>query len=200
MSSSAFDSDAMEFYGDSSHTVKECTEYARMRRIGESHRMAELLALRAFPATRTDSEFLKGTHEQFADTPELGDKYKAIAEAHGLNTNGLVYIRGLARFPGDPQAWISGRGDVTRIAEERGWGVSGAVEVQRREVEPSVDIDVADDIVADLATDLVDEGMDPREATQLARDIRGGKIDNYDPAEHVRPIPSEGLEWSPEGF
>ena len=74
MSSAAFDSDAMGFYGDSRHTVKECTEYARMRRMGESHKLAELLALRVFPATRTDSEFLKGTHEQFSETPQLGDQ------------------------------------------------------------------------------------------------------------------------------
>jgi hypothetical protein len=194
----ATDHDAIEFYGDSRHTVEDCVNYARMRRMGESHRMAEILALRTFPATRTDKEFLKGTHEQFADAPGVGDRYKAIAEAHGLNTNGLVYIRGLARFPGDPQAWVSGRGDVSRIAEERGWGVHGAVEVERREVEPEPDITVADDIVADLATDLVEEGMDPREATQLARDIRSGKVDDYDPAEHVQDIPSEGLEWSPD--
>ena len=196
----AFDEDAADFYSDSKHTISECANYARMRRMGESHKMSEMLTLRTFPATRTDKEFLKGTHEQFADAPGIGDRYRAIAEAHGLSTNGLVYMRGLARFPGDPQAWVNGRGDVARIAEERGWGVTGAVECQRREVQPDPDIAIADEIVADLATDLVEEGMDPMEATELARDIRSGKIDNYDPAEHVQPVTGEALEWSPEGF
>ena len=34
----------------------------------------------------------------------------------------------MARFPGDPQAWIASRSDIKRLAEERNWDVSGAVE------------------------------------------------------------------------
>jgi hypothetical protein len=192
------DDDACDFFDNRSHTLDQCVNYMRMRRMGESHRMAKMLATGVSPALRTDKEFRKGMNYQFAGAPALGDRYKAIAEAHGLSTNGLVYIRGLARFPGDPAAWISGRGDVVRIAKERGWGVSGSVNIERREVEPPPDIEVADDIVGELATELVEEGMDPREATELARDIRSGKIDNYNPDEHMKPIPPEGLEYCPD--
>ena len=94
--------------------------------------MAEVLATRSFPGTRTDAEFMKGRYsgDQFAHAPWLGDYYRKVAEGHGVNPAGKYYCAGLADFPGDPTAWIDGRGDVERVAREKGYKVSGMVEYQ----------------------------------------------------------------------
>jgi len=117
---------------------------------GASDNLARMLALQSPPMSNTDREFLEGhcNGNQFADTPEIGDYYKSIAEQAGVDVTGKVYIPSLALFPGDPKAWVSDRGDVVRVAEERGMTVTGAVEVKGRQpelFEPPVD--VADDIV-----------------------------------------------------
>jgi hypothetical protein len=107
--------------------------YWESRSKGTSARLAEMLALQAPPRPNTDATFLHGhcNGSQFAAGPlagELGDRLKATAEAGGQNVKGKVYLGGLARFPGDPQAWVDGKGDVKRVCEERGWKCTGSVE------------------------------------------------------------------------
>lgn len=103
------------------------------------------------PYLNTDSVFMEGTANgrQFQDKPGLGDYYKKIAQAHGQDVVGKKYISQLARFPGDPEAFISSRGDVQKVLEQRGWGSEGAVRIKKRpiDVEPPPAVDVADDIV-----------------------------------------------------
>jgi hypothetical protein len=114
-----------------------------------------------------------------------------------VDTLGRVYLRGMARYPGDPEAWVSSRGDVARLAASRGWGVSGMVDVKRREVEPAPDVAVAADIVADYAQELIGErGMSVDEAMAYAARVRGGREDTGDLK--VDPIPAAGLDWSPD--
>lgn len=126
--------------------------YEQMRADGSSHKLAEMLALQSPPMSNTDREFLEGQHEQFAATPHHGDYYAKQAKRHGLaNTKGLTYMPGLARFPGDPQAWVTGRGDVAKVVEKNGWACDGSVKVNAmRQEEPKV-VDVAPDIVQDVA-------------------------------------------------
>src|SRR5262249_43676632 len=110
--------------------------YEEMRAAGQTHTIAEILATRRAPASRTDREFLLGhcNGSQFQDQPKLGDHYKNVAEANGQDTTGKVYLSQLANFPGDPEAWVSGRGDVERVCRERGWGCEGHVNVPHRGV------------------------------------------------------------------
>lgn len=84
------------------------------------------------PAVMTDSVFLEGhaNGNQFENTPSLGDFYAREAKAQGVDTKGKVYLSGLASHPGDPRAWVSGRGDVRKVCEERGWHCEGAVNVK----------------------------------------------------------------------
>lgn len=98
-------------------------EYVAMRRAGESHNMAELLALQLPPAERTNRGFLAGrvgTHG-FDSAEESG---RMIAAARRIdptfNPNGKVYISQLCRegMTGDPQAWVSDTSDVRRVAEK----------------------------------------------------------------------------------
>lgn len=103
--------------------------YEAMRATGQSHRFAEMAALRVFPGVMTDSVFLEGhcNGSQFAGQEKIGDHYRKIAEDAGQDVKGKVYISGLAQFPGDPRAWVDGRGDVKRLCEERNWSCDGAV-------------------------------------------------------------------------
>lgn len=113
-------------------------------------KLERMLALGRPPMSNTDREFLQGhcNGSQFEDSPEMGNRFKAQAEAAGVNVKGKVYLGGLAEFPGDPRAWVDGRGDVVRVAEERGLDVDGSVRVRagRRE-ENHQPVAIAEDIV-----------------------------------------------------
>lgn len=112
-------------------------------------RLAEVLALRAFPAIRTDATFNRGrcNGNQFEDTPGLGNTYKAVADEAGVSVTGKTYLSGLAEYPGDPEAWVSDRGDVLRVAKKKGMKVSGDVNYVPPEREPSPDVPIASDIL-----------------------------------------------------
>lgn len=129
--------------------------YQRMRIDGQSHKMAIMLASRSFPGVRTDATFNTGrcNGNQFADKPALGDHYRRIAEAAGVSTTGKHYCSGLADFPGDPTAWISDRGDVLRVAREKGYRVSGDVEYDPGEREPMPDVAI-DPAIVENAVDI----------------------------------------------
>lgn len=101
------------------------------------------------PGANTDREFLFGhvNGNQFEGQDFAADHHKKVAKAAGVSTTGKVYLSGLAEYPGDPRAWVSGRGDVQKVAEERGWGVEGAVNVKRQPAPPRPAIEVADDLV-----------------------------------------------------
>jgi hypothetical protein len=119
--------------------------YIRMRINGESHTMAEMLALRKFPGVKgTDSQFMAGTHSQDSTIDQVRYQHAKLA---GVDTNGKRYIAGLARFPNDPEAWVSGASDVLRICEERGWNCHGAVEYEAHECEPEPDLPIGQDIL-----------------------------------------------------
>lgn len=105
--------------------------YEHMRDQGQSHSLAEMFAFQQPPGSNTDREFLHGhvNGNQFSNTPEIGDYYKKVTERLGGSTTGKVYKRSLAAFPGDPRAWVSGKDDVRKVCEERGWNCDGDVKV-----------------------------------------------------------------------
>ncbi|MBX6312827.1 MAG: hypothetical protein IRY99_07925 [Isosphaeraceae bacterium] len=126
--------------------------YKAMRLDGQSHTFALMLATKRFPGIRTDSTFNVGrvNGNQFEDCPLRGDYYKRMAEAAGVSTTGKFYSGALARFPGDPEAWISGRGDVERLCRERGWNCSGDVTVRApRYADPITEVKLDPSIVDD---------------------------------------------------
>jgi len=125
--------------------------YRAMRKEGLSHNLAEMFALQSPPHTAgTDTVFLAGhcNGNQFEKNEHIGNMYRAEAAAAGVDVKGKVYLGGLAAYPGDPEAWVSGTGDVRRVCEQRGWGCRGAVKVRSGEpVEPVPEIPLAPDIV-----------------------------------------------------
>jgi hypothetical protein len=141
-------------------------DYEAMRRAGEPHKAAEMFALHQTPALMTDAVFLEGHHSgnQFVRTPEMGEYYKRTAEAEGQTTEGKVYLHGLAAYPGDPKAWVTGRGDAERVLKERGWGAEGAVTTRVSQVaEPDEKYKVSDDLVAQGVEKEL-EGVDAKDA------------------------------------
>ena len=140
-------------------------DYERMRRAGESHTIAEMLALQETPALTTDSTFLAGkcNGNQFEKTPHIGDYYRHVAESRGQNVKGKVYLRQLADYPGDPRAWVDGRGDVQRLCEERGDTCTGSVKVKGRSPgnRPSRPTALAEDIVEREVQDIIEDSPEP---------------------------------------
>jgi hypothetical protein len=157
--------------------------YWAMRLDGQSHRFAEMMATRSFPAVKTDATFNRGrcNGNQFEDTPGLGDYYKGMAEAAGVSTTGKHYCSGLADFPGDPTAWISDRGDVLRIARAKGYRVSGDVNYDPGEREPMPDVAIAPDIVNEFVDDYMelDSGERRGDVEERATQLLTGAVDPH---------------------
>lgn len=150
--------------------------YEAMREAGESHNLAELLALQQCPQVVTDSTFMVGSEngKQFERNPVIGDRYRKIAEAKGGSTTGKKYLSQLAEFPGDPRAWVSTRGEVKKLCEQNGWGVDGAVKVKVRDCKPTPPVGVAEDLVQDEVASICAQLPD------------GDRVDRADLADQVR--------------
>lgn len=104
---------------------------------GCTEKLAEALAFQQGPALRTDVSFLQGhsNGNQFAKNPKQGAAYAARAKRAGVSTQGKIYLHGLARYPGDPEAWVGDRSDVSRVLERRNWSARGVVSRTSREPE-----------------------------------------------------------------
>jgi hypothetical protein len=150
---------------------RQQARYVAMRLDGTGHKLAEMFATQTSPGIMTDSVFLEGhcNGNQFEETPWVGDRYQREAAAAGVDVKGKVYMDGLAAYPGDPRAWVGGRGDVLRVAEERGYTVTGAVNVKGQSRQAEDDVPVADDIVWDRVMDKVE--ADPSVALRPKEEV-----------------------------
>lgn len=127
---------------------RRVTEDEYNRLTVDPKKLRTMLATASPPCVVTDNTFLVGSNEQFANNPQIGDFYKQEAEKRGQSVKGKKYLSSLAAFPGDPEAWVDGRGDVQRVLEKRGWGSDGSVKVKAQESrEAPKEIAIADDIV-----------------------------------------------------
>ena len=155
--------------------------YEELRRNGESHRMAEVLACRKFPHfSGTNDDWMRGREngKQFEGNPWLGEHYKRVAERAGVSTTGKIYCTGVAAYPGDPRAWVSDTSDVLAVARERNLTVDGIIKHQGHQVEPTKDIEIAPDILAREAIKLSQStGMKFDEAVDKAYALRTGRVD-----------------------
>ena len=119
-------------YPSISQNPSQQAAYEAMREDGQSHKMAEMLASRRIPGVRTDATFMA---KQRVLRPKLPASYYRKAREAGVNTDANVWCGDIARFPGDPEAWVDGRGDVKRACEREGWGTEDEVHVKARPVE-----------------------------------------------------------------
>lgn len=151
--------------------------YVELRLAGQSHNLAAMFAEQRAPQGIGDKTFNAGVNpggNQFADNPALGDYYAREARAKGINISGATYLSGMARYPGDPEAFIRDRGDIRRICEERGWSCDGAVKVGSRQYDdaPAAGPGVADDLIASEMADRMAANPELRPSEELWHQTR----------------------------
>ena len=143
----------------------------------EERRLREMLEAQKAPNGISDCTFMRDTAngKQFEGNDSQGEHYRTVAESLGASTTGKKYLSGLARFPGDPEAWVDSRGDVERVLNKRGWGCEGTVNVKPSEAKEAPEAGPA------MAPDLVD-----KYATEIAmRDPHPELVDMADLKEQV---------------
>jgi hypothetical protein len=151
-------------------------EYQDSLARGLSPKLAEMLVLQQAPSLQTDTRWLSGevSGGQFASNAKIGNTYMHVARQAGVITSGKVYKHQLARFPGDPEAWVGSRGDVKRLCERRGWYCEGSVNHKPVDVEFEDPFDkpyrVADDIVDDAVADIVSREPEAKEEIESLRE------------------------------
>lgn len=130
--------------------------YFGIRENGEDHRFAAMCACRMAPRAETDREYYEGRHtldQQFSDNPrqirEMEDFHQRIGFKPNRNS---TYEPGLARFPFDPRAFITGgRTEIKRRCEQAGVACEGSVKVKGRQPEnPTPAGKLAPDLVAQM--------------------------------------------------
>ena len=144
-------------------------------------RLQEMFASQQAPGARyTDRAFLQDRQngKQFEDNPWAGDFYKKKAKAAGVSTVGKVYMGGLAKYAGDPRAWVDSTSDVIKVAKERNLTVSGAVECQGEEMPPPPSVELAPDIVNRIVRNKVQEDPGLLQRTSL-REVREAVVDKH---------------------
>ena len=178
--------DTMTSYG-----VTRLALYAKMRRDGQRHRFSEMIAMQQPPGCGiTDKVFFQGV-PRLAE--QMGDRQLktlvANARRHGFEPPAdAIYQSGLARFPGDPEAFVTrsmGRHYIKRLCESRGWACDGAVSVSAREPEQDL---LDDSQCLPMAPDLVRQNASRMarknpELTRLTKkELRNKVLEQYGPS------------------
>jgi len=155
-------------------------------------RLEEMLEARQPPGSNTDREFMMASENgrQFQDTPSIGDAYRRIAEPHGQNVTGKKYLSSLARFPGDPEAWVSGKGDLERIVDERGWGCEGAVNRPVRNLQETPEVGVDPDLLDQEVAGIVESLPEGDRAGVDTQDLREQVYERRKPWWSKAPCPA----------
>lgn len=155
---------------------------------GCSPRLAEMLAERKAPLARTNDEFMRGTcnGKQFEGDERRGEIYRKRAEAGGVSITGKKYIHGLARFPGDPEAWVSSDGEARRRAESRGWGVEddcGSSTEPVQMLDSSESVALGEDIIQDRVGEIVagERGGEAPKTVKEKADLRERVVSELKP-------------------
>ena len=99
-----------------------------------------MCAARQGPKLETDTTFTRGYATHPFGKRGLNEwtakRYLAKAKKAGVSITGKRYLSSLARYPGDPEAWVSDRSDIKGLCKRRGWGCDGKVKVKAR-IEPN---------------------------------------------------------------
>lgn len=157
--------------------------YESMRRKGQSHSIAEMCATRSAPRGMTDSVFFAGVGtlaDQFRGEEQVLDHMVKVATRKGRRPSPNDYYQpGLARFVGDPEAFIpasGGRGHVQAVCEKRGWACEGSVKVKARQDAPKKKR-LANDIVEAAVNQRI--AADPDQARVDRRELKAEVISKH---------------------
>lgn len=140
--------------------------YERCISEGTSHALAEMFAFQQGPQLNTDTAYMAGKWEQNDKTL---DHHRKLAKKAGVSTQGRTYLKSLARYPGDPRAWVDSKGDIRRVCEQEGWGCDGVVKTKLKQEEPPPPVDVAPHLLKKyVAQELAKEPGERVTARKLA--------------------------------
>lgn len=90
------------------------------------------------------------------------DHYLTAAREAGVSPEGKFYEGRIARFPGDPEAWVQSQDDVRGVLEKRGWGCDGDIKVKAGgDGAPVKEVPLAADLVEDLVEAKLEERLGP---------------------------------------
>lgn len=102
-------------------------EYALLREAGEPHGFAAMLVLQSPPACQTDNIYFENRGTLDDQLKHQARIFAKISEQNGYRPNVRdVYEPGLARFQGDPEAFVpatGGKAHVKKVLEKRGYRV-----------------------------------------------------------------------------
>jgi len=149
---------------------------------GLDHRSAAMFACQLAPRAMTDREYLQNRHNWVGDlggdANELLKVARRNAAAEGVRppSDTAVYEPGLADYPLDPKAFVTGgRNELKRKCEQRGLDCDGPVKVRAHRQKEVKAGRLGNDIVTEIAAQRLREDpelsrkMSPRE---LVEDIR----------------------------
>lgn len=116
------------------------------------------------------------------DKTVVGRHYRKLADQAGVVTHGRQYMQQLARFPGDPRAWVASRGEMLAIAKERNLNVEGIINHKAIPSGP-LELGIAEDIAKAKAKKIMAEkpGISMEAALEIA-------VDRHAPPGHKRII------------
>jgi hypothetical protein len=127
------------------------------------------------PAVKTQ-QFLPGTAlegGQFAD-PAMRRKYAGTADVSGKR-----YMASIARFPGDPRAWVSDMAEAKRVIEANGWACP-TLGVRGKDPAPVAPPTLAPDLVHEEIEGMALRGEIPETITKKKyRDLAEGVKDRH---------------------
>ncbi len=89
--------------------------------------------------------------------PKVRDAYIGQAVRAGVSVQGKSYQGGLARFPGDPEAYVSNLDEFKAKAKARGLAVP-SLGIQGREVAPEDGVTVPEELVQARIGKMVEAG------------------------------------------
>lgn len=146
-------------------------------------------AVSRFGISGTDSLFWAGPG--FKRKPDIVDKIiRKRAARLGISTEGKTYYSQLARktrYGFDPEAFVSNRGDIKRVCEERGYACDGAVTVKGREFEEPPDCPLAPDLIEEAVDDML--AKDPGLAIKKREELREMAFDRHKDPRSKEPMP-----------
>lgn len=147
-------------------------------------RMEELLNNKRMPGIRTDAQFLAnhGTlDKQFEGDARQLKAVTETAKKHGYNPSpNDTYIPTLARFPGDPLAFVppgSPKSHIKKVCEATDRACEGDVTVSRSTKPPPKTVRLGEDLVQEEAAQRI--AMNPEEALKPKEQLRNEILDKH---------------------